>query len=386
MISARNHLNPAQLDALEALSRQVASFVELRRKGLELKVRERELSEERERMSEILSHLQEAVWLRDYESHEIVFVNTSFETIWEKSTMTLAERPYSYVDNVHPDDREIVKQALALKRSGNYEFKYRIITESGILKWIHSRAFLIRDESGKISYIMDVSNDISAKVEQERLIEEQKGKVLQSARLASLGEMASGIAHEINTPLAVIRGTAQLLDRALSISAPESPIFNQHLATIEKTVVRIAKIISGLRAHARDGSKDEFVPTQVKDLVADAVELCQHRIRNKGIEFTVEMPENAQSIECRPVQIVQILGNLLNNAYDAISEQETRWIKLKVTENRNRNSFSSFRQWSGDPGKSSPETDAAILHYQRTWKRHGTGLKFISRNRRCTSW
>jgi len=163
-------------------------------------------------------------------------------------------------------------------------------------------------------------------------LESQRAKSLNSARLAELGELSAGIAHEINNPLAVISGTADILQRKLQQSDQPKELVLEKLSKIQLMCERINKIIKGLKLFARDGELDPFELVSLQTVVSSTVDLTESRLSNKNIELRIEMPETPIKILGRETQLTQVLGNLVNNAKDAIENLEEKWIQIKVEE------------------------------------------------------
>jgi PAS domain S-box-containing protein len=191
---------------------------------------------------------------------------------------------------------------------------------------IWQRIFCLKDnETGKVLYYATVATDLrQQKADEIRLI--------QASKMATLGEMAGGVAHEINNPLTVIQGSARKIRRELEKKNLDLPEVAGTIATIEKTTTRIAHIIKGLRAYARDDSQEEMSTVRVIDIINDTLGFCAERIRHHGIELSIGQIPPALQIECRPVQIAQILLNLLSNSFDAVEALPEKWIHLKVAE------------------------------------------------------
>jgi C4-dicarboxylate-specific signal transduction histidine kinase len=96
--------------------------------------------------------------------------------------------------------------------------------------------------------------------------------------------------------------------------------------------MRASKIILGLKRFSRDGSHDPMAMIPVSEIVSDATSLCAQRFASHGVTLTVcEIPLSLR-VECRGVEISQVLLNLLNNAYDAIHSLKEKWIKIEVVE------------------------------------------------------
>jgi signal transduction histidine kinase len=174
---------------------------------------------------------------------------------------------------------------------------------------------------------------IRLRFEKERLLTELRdtqAKVVQSTKMAALGEMAGGIAHEINTPLAVIKGDCYHL-RELAESSELSAEAGLAISDeIDATTDRIGVIVAGLRAFARDGTGEPFRLSPADDVIADTLDFCRRRFENHGVALTVETVGADVHVRCRRVQMGQVLLNLLNNAFDAVQDQPEKWVTIEV--------------------------------------------------------
>ncbi len=162
-------------------------------------------------------------------------------------------------------------------------------------------------------------------------IEQQRSGLIHNSKMSALGEMAGGMAHEINNPLTIISGHASRI--AMLLESAETPDRNARVesavAGIGKGVERISTIIRGLQLFSRDGAADPLETCDLRQVVRDSLGLCQEHLYNLGIQLRYEVPEQAMMVHCRPTQISQILVNLLNNAKDAVKSIESeRWIRI----------------------------------------------------------
>lgn len=160
-----------------------------------------------------------------------------------------------------------------------------------------------------------------------RTIKIQKMKMIASAKMSSLGEMAGGIAHEINNPLTIISGKVSQIRLQVASEKMDMEKIVSDLNKIESTSKRIAKIVKGLRTFSRESEKDPFVVVPAKELLEETLELCRERIRNYKIELKINCPDDIQ-IRCRPTQISQVLMNLIGNAVDAVEPLSEKWIAI----------------------------------------------------------
>ncbi len=165
-----------------------------------------------------------------------------------------------------------------------------------------------------------------------QIIKDQQITLINASKMSALGEMAGGIAHEINTPLAIISMKVEQLKESVEENdyTPEEII--KSLGVIKSTSDRIAKIVSGLRFFARDGSKMPTDKVAIDSIVNETFSFCLERMKLHGIKVTVIKEANGSELflDCRAVEISQVLLNLLNNASDAIDSLSDKWIKVEI--------------------------------------------------------
>lgn len=162
-----------------------------------------------------------------------------------------------------------------------------------------------------------------------------------TSKFVALGEMAAGIAHEINNPLTVIMGKAAMLDKAISQS--DKNLVRDSSIKIIEMVHRITRTIHALRVYARSGDADAVGVESVQTIINSTLDICLERLRLASIHIEVIIDPADAVIIARPVQISQILMNLMNNAHDALmaadKENDTpippdeKWIRIQVSEN-----------------------------------------------------
>ena len=192
--------------------------------------------------------------------------------------------------------------------------------------WAQAVATPVSDASGKIQKILMLFFDISNMKKQQLELEEERAKAVAAAKLVALGEMAAGIAHEINNPLAVIHGKARVSRKKFAEQHEVVKTFEE----IEQFCDRIGKIIRGLRTFARDGEQDPLIPCKLTDLVDDAIAVCQNRFQKAGIILRIANSAPNAVINARGVQIAQVILNLLGNAIDSLQEMPQQYNKKEV--------------------------------------------------------
>lgn len=216
-----------------------------------------------------------------------------------------------------------------------------------------------------------VGIDITSTWKLEEQTSRDRENMANSARLSALGEMAGSIAHEINNPLAVIQATSRKIARMVKDAPVPKDVF-ELLSNVESTVLRIGKIIRTLRVFSRDGRNDPMINMSLSMMIEDAFVLCEDRFRKSDINLVCESIPEHFSIRCRPVQIGQVIVNLLNNSFDAVEKLSEKWVRLEVKE-----SDSSYNLYVIDSGHGiDPELAKRIMDPYFTTKKvgFGTGL------------
>lgn len=181
-----------------------------------------------------------------------------------------------------------------------------VLTKSGeerVILWHNS---ILRDRSGRIHSALSSGMDITEKLEMEQ-------RVRQAEKLATVGQLTTGLAHEIGTPLNVIAGRAELMLRRLSAGDPSRENLERILSQIE----RITKIVNRLLGFTRSGPL-ETRPVQIPALVKDVLGLFDYQIRENRIDVALDLAESLPDIPADPDQIQQVLLNVIVNAIQSM--------------------------------------------------------------------
>jgi signal transduction histidine kinase len=163
---------------------------------------------------------------------------------------------------------------------------------------------------------------------------EQQRKVLNSSKYAALGEVAAGMAHEINTPLGVVTLSASQL-RDLNPDKPESWEFVKEIAgDIILAADKIARIVRGVKNFSRESTKGaDFVFCDLPSVISEATSLCETSLRTAGVKLRPMNLPKSLDLQCNPSQISQVIVNLVNNARDAVENLSEKWIEVTLTSN-----------------------------------------------------
>jgi signal transduction histidine kinase len=167
--------------------------------------------------------------------------------------------------------------------------------------------------------VLVVSIDMEEVAEARRLQQEQQ-KIRQHAQqLQMLGQLAAGIAHEINNPLAIALGAAESALRQIAKPTADLTILKKRLESIVLANERAAKIVRSMRLLARDPDTSELSDQSLRQMVDDVLALCEDKLRLQNIDFRLEwnLPQPDLRLRAHPAYLTQILLNLIWNARDA---------------------------------------------------------------------
>jgi len=227
----------------------------------------------------------------------------------------------SFLDTVHPDDREDLDEAFMhhIKKDAPYDIVHRLrfSDPDGTMriKYVHEKCRTERDENGKALRSLGTVQDVTAQIlaEQEKKKRQQKMEHVQ--RLESLGVLAGGIAHDFNNLLTAIMGHASM-GRNEAFSPAE---ISGHFAAIEETSRRAADLCRQMLAYSGKG-QFQVQPVNLSELVESMVRLLDVSL-SKRVTVHYDLAKNLPSIKADVTQIQQIIMNLVINANEAIEDR-----------------------------------------------------------------
>jgi signal transduction histidine kinase len=222
-------------------------------------------------------------------------------------------------------------EELELALSGKKEFntEFEIMTKKGRIKRIAGRGMVVRNEKNEPIKMLGFNWDVTDRIEKENLLKAAQMKVIQSSKLASLGEMSAAIAHEINNPLAIIKSNAQLLEEQINQGSSQ---LSKKINSILNSCERIGKIVNGLQKFSRSGEVTKYKKLPLESIVKESINLVSVKAKLNHVTVTVECKSQSQ-ILCNEIEIEQVLINLIGNAIDAAKSQPEKWVKISIYDN-----------------------------------------------------
>jgi two-component system sensor histidine kinase UhpB len=119
------------------------------------------LGESEERFRQLAEHIQEVFWMTTPAMEELLYLSPAYEGIWGRSLQSLRRHPKSFMDAIHPEDRDRVVGIIEGRREQGFEVEYRIVRPDGSVRRIRDRGFPVKDKSGKVYRVAGIAEDIT---------------------------------------------------------------------------------------------------------------------------------------------------------------------------------------------------------------------------------
>jgi len=283
------------------------------------------LHESEWRFRQLAEHVREVFWMRGPDKPEIIYISPAYEQVWGRSLQSLYENPRSFIDAIHPDDRQAVINALPDQCHGGYDIEYRVIRPDGSQSWVHDRAFPVLSEDNSVTLIVGIADDISHIKEAKKNLEQQVE--LRTAQLTlekqraetanrTKSQFLASMSHELRTPLNAILGFSQLmarddgvhLDPSQKISVNEIEQAGKHLLNLINDVLDLAKIESGRIVIS-------FEEIALDSLLNECITMLKPMLAQYQLKFTAHIndADNAY-VRADYTRLKQVMLNLLSNA------------------------------------------------------------------------
>jgi len=265
-----------------------------------------------------------------------------------------------------PGSHEKAKMLLAeWKETGKTEGELNIITKEGVERTVLLSVHSVTDSDGKLLHSISIQSDITERrrMEEERREIEQKAQV--ASRLASIGELASGVAHEINNPLTGVIGYTQFLLAREDI--PEDA--QKDLKIIDEGAQRVSSIVKRLSAFARH-TKPQQTHVNINDLITSVLQLRAYALNASNIQVTTDLAPDLPITTADAGQLQQVFLNLITNAETEMKLAHGKGKLLIKTEQVDRTIHISFK----DNGPGIPKKNLErIFHPFFTTREVGEG-------------
>ncbi len=303
----------------------------------------------KEDLIEILDSLEVGIIYVDKENR-FAFVNKAGEEI---RNIKSAERIGKSVLDCHSQRvRTKVVDDMHAFKMGDYASRHKMIKSKG--KYFDNTYSVVKSENEKFKGVVLVSQDVTEKIglegelkkaneELERKVEERTKEIkdayeklkiahdqlMQSEKMAAIGQFVSGVAHEINNPLDGIQNCI----RAVMNKPGDLSLADDYLPLALEGLFKIEIVVKRLLDYARPHSKEK-IKVDVNELIISSLGLTKFRLKQKSIKIETKLEENTHHIYGEPHYLGQVIVNMIMNAVDAVDENGKLIISTKQSNDK----------------------------------------------------
>ncbi len=323
------------------------------------------------KLSGALEQTADSVIITDRE-RRIEFVNPAFELLtgYDRDEVE-GHKTYFLRSGVH-DEKFYAELWKTISAGGVYRGVMVNRKKDGELFHEQKTISPLKDGQGNITHFISTGHDITELVKAEERGRRHQAELAHVARLSTLGEMTSGLAHELNQPLCAITTYAQTCLRILKSGESQAEQIRYGLEQVVRQAELGGEIFRRLRTFARKGD----TPRQrvhLRDVVNEVAGFIRAEVQQNQVKVTLEIARNLPRVRVDPIQIEQVLLNLVRNAMDAMAglPEPRRRILIKASRHARR----SARVCISDGGRGCPaETADRLFEPFYTTKPNGLGI------------
>ena len=278
---------------------------------------------------------------------------------------------------IHSEDKlsfNTAKDAYLNGNSDNFQTEYRLQCKDDSYKWILARGIVISSsEDGSPLRMIGTHSDITARKYQEQQNKEHLDQLAHVTLLGLMGEMASGLAHEVNQPLSAITTYSQVIVNLTKSANMDVVKLAEIAGKTKQQALRAGEIIHRMKDFCKSKAQKRS-DVDINNLVYDCVNLCNDVVKQNNINVLLELENDLPQINVDHIQIEQVLINLLRNGIDAInSNPEKRQGKIIIQSKLTDNHEIQIRVKDNGTGIDKVQQEKVLMPFHTT-KQDGMGM------------
>ncbi|HEY4045917.1 MAG TPA: MHYT domain-containing protein [Acidobacteriaceae bacterium] len=275
------------------------------------------------------------------------------------------------VARIHPEDRLRVEEVIrgVLEGGSAYAAQYRIVRPDGSTCWVDAHGILARNHGS--THMLGIGIDITNIKKTEGSLEEAKTELARVARIATIGELTTTIAHEINQPLGAVVANGSASLRWLDANPPNLNEAREAMARAIDQAIRASEVIARIRALVRKATP-QMQPLDINQVIREVLTLTKSELLKGEVRVQLDLAAGLPAVPGDRVQLEQVMMNLILNGIDAMNKIADRPRNLIIRTKKNGDDVIVQIEDSG-PGLKLEET-SLIFEPFFTTKAQGIGM------------
>jgi PAS domain S-box-containing protein len=278
---------------------------------------------------------------------------------------------WGWMNAFHPEDRAEQEWRAAFAAGEPFEREARLRRADGVYRWFLLRAAPLRDDRGTVVKWYGTTTDIEDHRRAEEALQEAQDKLAHVTRRQAMGELAAAIAHEVNQPLTAIVTNANFSLGQLKGSTANLDELRTAITEIVNDATRASAVISRIRGLLAKGSPRRM-KLDINKVIQEVITLLRNELTRNRVSLRTDFASNLLPVSGDPVQLQQVLINLVVNAIEAMRLYTDRTRELRIRSAKNADGILVQVQDSG-PGIK-PELEDGIFEPFFTTKAEGIGM------------
>ncbi len=258
----------------------------------------------------------------------------------------------TFPEITHPDDRQSEQDSMRRLVEGalrEFSLEKRLYRKDGSIVWVNVTVSPMWNIGEQPGFHIAIVEDIAQRRAAEERARQHQAELAHMARLNTMGEMATGIAHELNQPLMAITTYSDAALRMVHSGVTRPDKLNEALEGTRAQAARAAEIIRHLRQFVRK-HKPQKTETSLNALVSEVIGLIQGELRKQGVGLLLQLDEGLPPVSVDGIQIEQVLLNLLRNALEAMLPAALQVRELTISTGLNREGHAQCMVADSGPG------------------------------------
>lgn len=281
-------------------------------------------------------NIEAKVFYRSNQLYKIFGIGFAEDITSAPEQFIKASDPREYfMENCYSEDKAAIYSALTSifdQKRTSYRFEHRALKSQKNVIWVLEMGKISYGTNGDIVRISGIIQEITAEKLTQKLIEEQNKRIEASEKLATLGAISGGIAHEVKNPMAIIRGLSDITLKQVD-NLDKIDDTKENLRQIVSAVDRVISIVKTLSRFSRKSEEDSFQECSVSEVIGDATLMLKEQLKAHDINLLYNSKN--EKFYGRASEIVQVLLNVLGNSIDALIDfkEKDKKIEIIVSEN-----------------------------------------------------